>query len=318
MIQGGAGTSTNMNANEVIANRALEHLGQPAGSTSYLHPLQDVNLGQSTNDVYPTAINIALDAYVVKLDAALDVLHAAFLRKAAEFADVIKMGRTQLQDAVPMTLGQEFAAYGITLAEDRAPAPGGPAAAARAEPGRHRDRHRTQRPPRVPAHVAIEHLREITGIPTLVSAAGSGRGDLRCRRLRPAVRCAQAGRGEAVQDVQRPAAAVVRSARRVQRDQPAGPSGRVEHHAGQGQPGDPRGGQPGRLRGDRQRRHRHHGRRGRAVAAQRLRADHRALPVRQPGPPGAAAAVTGGTVHRRHHRQPRTAPRRGSRTRSGW
>src|SRR5690349_19836456 len=109
VIQGGAGTSTNMNANEVIANRALEHLGHARGEYQYLHPLQDVNLGQSTNDVYPTAVNLALDAYIVKLDAALETLHASFLRKAAEFADVIKMGRTQLQDAVPMTLGQEFA-----------------------------------------------------------------------------------------------------------------------------------------------------------------------------------------------------------------
>jgi aspartate ammonia-lyase len=119
MIQGGAGTSTNMNANEVIANRALEHLGYGRGEYQHLHPLQDVNLGQSTNDVYPTAINIALDAYVVKLDAALGVLHEAFLRKGSEFADVIKMGRTQLQDAVPMTLGQEFDAFARTLAEDR-------------------------------------------------------------------------------------------------------------------------------------------------------------------------------------------------------
>src|SRR4029077_6856544 len=120
MIQGGAGTSTNMNANEVIANRALEHLGHQRGEYQHLHPLHDVNLGQSPKDVYPTAVNIALDAYIVKLDAALETLHASFLRKAAEFADVIKMGRTQLQDAVPMTLGQEFAAYGITLDEDRA------------------------------------------------------------------------------------------------------------------------------------------------------------------------------------------------------
>jgi len=96
MIQGGAGTSTNMNANEVIANRALEHLGQQRGEYQHLYPLQDVNLGQSTNDVYPTAVNLALDAYIVKLDAALETLHASFLRKAAEFADVIKMGRTQL------------------------------------------------------------------------------------------------------------------------------------------------------------------------------------------------------------------------------
>jgi aspartate ammonia-lyase len=169
MIQGGAGTSTNMNANEVIANRALEHLGHQRGEYQHLHPLQDVNLGQSTNDVYPTAVNIALDAYIVKLDAALETLHASFLRKAAEFADVIKMGRTQLQDAVPMTLGQEFAAYGITLDEDRARLRearlllhelnlGGTAI------GTELNAH-----PEYRAR-AIANLREITGIPTLVSA----------------------------------------------------------------------------------------------------------------------------------------------------
>ncbi len=119
MIQGGAGTSTNMNANEVLANRALEHLGHARGDYTHLHPLQDVNLGQSTNDVYPTAINIALDGFVVELDAALGVLCRSFVAKGAEFADVVKMGRTQLQDAVPMTLGQEFAAFACTLEEDR-------------------------------------------------------------------------------------------------------------------------------------------------------------------------------------------------------
>ena len=169
MIQGGAGTSTNMNANEVIANRGLEHLGHQRGEYQYLHPLQDVNLGQSTNDVYPTAVNIALDSYIVKLDAALEILHGSFLRKAAEFADVIKMGRTQLQDAVPMTLGQEFAAYGITLAEDRARLQearlllhelnlGGTAI------GTELNAHPEYR------EQAIARLREITGIPTLVSA----------------------------------------------------------------------------------------------------------------------------------------------------
>ncbi|TKV61597.1 aspartate ammonia-lyase [Nakamurella flava] len=119
MIQGGAGTSTNMNANEVLANRGLELLGYERGDYAHLHPLQDVNLGQSTNDVYPTAVNIALDAYVVRLDSALGVLVESFARKGQEFADVVKMGRTQLQDAVPMTLGREFAAFAATLTEDR-------------------------------------------------------------------------------------------------------------------------------------------------------------------------------------------------------
>jgi aspartate ammonia-lyase len=119
MIQGGAGTSTNMNINEVVANRALELLGAVKGDYSRLHPLQDVNSGQSTNDVYPTAIKIALDSYIQELQDALSELQISLEDKAEEFADVIKMGRTQLQDAVPMTLGQEFAAFAATLGEDR-------------------------------------------------------------------------------------------------------------------------------------------------------------------------------------------------------
>ncbi|MEU7136524.1 aspartate ammonia-lyase [Streptomyces sp. NPDC046261] len=119
VIQGGAGTSTNMNANEVIANRALELLGHDKGDYRHLHPLEDVNAGQSTNDVYPTAVNLSLQLAADRLLQAMDVLRRAFAAKAEEFADVLKMGRTQLQDAVPMTLGQEFAAYAVMLEEDR-------------------------------------------------------------------------------------------------------------------------------------------------------------------------------------------------------
>ncbi|HET7034468.1 MAG TPA: aspartate ammonia-lyase [Thermomicrobiaceae bacterium] len=118
VIQGGAGTSTNMNANEVIANRALELLGHQRGEYGYLHPVEDVNMSQSTNDVYPTAIKVALQVMIGELAAAMGVLRSAFEAKAAEFADVLKMGRTQLQDAVPMTLGQEFGAFGIMIGED--------------------------------------------------------------------------------------------------------------------------------------------------------------------------------------------------------
>lgn len=119
LIQGGAGTSTNMNANEVLANRALEHLGQPRGTYSVIHPLEDVNLGQSTNDVYPTAIKLALDLHIQALLTELAELRDTFGQKGAEFGQLLKIGRTQLQDAVPMTLGQEFSAYAVTLAEDQ-------------------------------------------------------------------------------------------------------------------------------------------------------------------------------------------------------
>ncbi|MGM3273638.1 aspartate ammonia-lyase [Ralstonia sp. 24A2] len=119
VIQGGAGTSTNMNANEVIANLALEQLGHARGAYEHLHPNEHVNMSQSTNDVYPTALHIATHDLVLQLVEAMSVLRAAFERKANEFRSVLKMGRTQLQDAVPMTLGQEFGSYAVGLAEDQ-------------------------------------------------------------------------------------------------------------------------------------------------------------------------------------------------------
>ncbi|CDO05793.1 aspartate ammonia-lyase [Mycolicibacterium cosmeticum] len=118
VIQGGAGTSTNMNANEVIANRALELLGHRRGDYRHLHPLEHVNLGQSTNDVYPTALKVALQFAVHRLQLAMAELVSAFADKAVEFGGHLKMGRTQLQDAVPMTLGQEFGSYAVMVGED--------------------------------------------------------------------------------------------------------------------------------------------------------------------------------------------------------
>jgi aspartate ammonia-lyase len=118
VIQGGAGTSTNMNANEVVANRALEILGHQRGEYQYLHPNEHVNMSQSTNDVYPTSLKLATYVGIFRLVDAMAHLRRAFERKAEEFKDVLKMGRTQLQDAVPMTLGQEFSTYAIMLGED--------------------------------------------------------------------------------------------------------------------------------------------------------------------------------------------------------
>lgn len=118
MVQGGAGTSTNMNANEVIANRALELLGREKGQYEFCHPNNHVNLSQSTNDAYPTALNIALMNSNAELVAVLQELVEAFEAKGDEFAHILKMGRTQLQDAVPMTLGQTFDAYAATLSEE--------------------------------------------------------------------------------------------------------------------------------------------------------------------------------------------------------
>ena len=118
VIQGGAGTSTNMNANEVIANRALEILGHSRGDYQHLHPNEHVNMSQSTNDVYPTSLKLATYIGIFGLVDAMAHLRRAFERKAEEFSDVLKMGRTQLQDAVPMTLGQEFQTYAVMLGED--------------------------------------------------------------------------------------------------------------------------------------------------------------------------------------------------------
>jgi len=118
IIQGGAGTSTNMNANEVIANVALEIIGKEKGDYDSISALDHVNMSQSTNDTYPTALLVGFLKEYDPLLEAIKSLSDAFYSKGREFVDVIKMGRTQLQDAVPMTLGQEFSAFGDTLLLD--------------------------------------------------------------------------------------------------------------------------------------------------------------------------------------------------------
>jgi aspartate ammonia-lyase len=116
VFQGGAGTSTNMNANEVIANRALELMGHKKGEYQYCSPHDHANGSQSTNDAYPTALHVGMALGNIELIAAVKELIAAFAAKGREFGSLVKMGRTQLQDAVPMTLGQEFNAFAATLA----------------------------------------------------------------------------------------------------------------------------------------------------------------------------------------------------------
>ena len=118
MIQGGAGTSTNMNINEVLANIGLEHLEHLKGEYQYLHPNNDINMSQSTNDVYPTAIKVGLIFAIDQLNSPFQNLIQSFKNKSDEFSHILKMGRTQLQDAVPMTLGQEFGAFANTLQND--------------------------------------------------------------------------------------------------------------------------------------------------------------------------------------------------------
>ncbi|MFL9483135.1 aspartate ammonia-lyase [Chitinophagaceae bacterium LWZ2-11] len=118
LIQGGAGTSCNMNVNEVIANIGLEHMGHKKGEYDHLHPNNHVNCSQSTNDAYPSAFRLAVFLKVNTFLEALEKLQIAFYDKGKEFKNVLKMGRTQLQDAVPMTLGQEFNAFATTIGED--------------------------------------------------------------------------------------------------------------------------------------------------------------------------------------------------------
>ena len=202
-----------MNANEVVANRALEHLGHGRGEYAHLHPIDDVNRGQSTNDVYPTAVKVALHWSAERLLEAMGVLRAAFAAKADEFMDVVKVGRTQLQDAVPMTLGQEFTAYAVMIGEDERRLAeacrlieevnlGGTAIGTRLNA------------PAGYCELACRHLGELTGIP-LVTSPDLVEATQDPGILRPVLRRAQAHRRQAVQDLQRPAAAVLRPAGRA-------------------------------------------------------------------------------------------------------
>lgn len=118
-LQGGAGTSANMNVNEVLANRAIERLGGTLGNYSVVHPLDHVNLSQSTNDVFPTALRVAAIRLLIPLSEAFAALQTALQEKENAYDDVLKVGRTQLQDAVPILLGQEFGAWAQAIARDR-------------------------------------------------------------------------------------------------------------------------------------------------------------------------------------------------------
>ncbi len=118
-LQGGAGTSTNMNINEVIANRAIELSGRQKGDYSFIHPIETVNLHQSTNDTYPTAVKIAAILGLRNLSQKIAELQGAFQKKEKEFAEIVKIGRTELQEGVPVTLGAEFSCFAEAIARDR-------------------------------------------------------------------------------------------------------------------------------------------------------------------------------------------------------
>ncbi len=240
VFQGGAGTSMNMNTNEVLANLALEQLGLEKGRYDVVDPNDHVNRSQSTNDAYPTGFRLALDALFARLATAVQSLADAFEAKGTEFAHIVKLGRTQLQDAVPMTLGQEFTAFGVTLAEEI----------------RHIEYARTlllevnlgataigtglNTPPGY-RELAVAHRR--------CRGPRPDRGDQRHRRLRPGPRHLQAPGVQAVEGLQRSATVVLGAACRAERDQPAGASGWQLDHAGEGQSRRPGGREPNHVQG---------------------------------------------------------------------
>ncbi|WP_306353490.1 aspartate ammonia-lyase [Flavobacterium sp. '19STA2R22 D10 B1'] len=168
MIQGGAGTSVNMNANEVIANIGLEHMGKKKGEYDFLHPNNHVNCSQSTNDAYPTAFRIALYNKMTLFIKALEVLRESFLRKGDEFAHVIKMGRTQLQDAVPMTLGAEFKGFATSIKEDIQRLKEAQALITEINMGATAIGTRINAPQGYP-EIVTEYLKDITGLPLFLA-----------------------------------------------------------------------------------------------------------------------------------------------------
>lgn len=168
MIQGGAGTSVNMNANEVIANIALEILGHKKGDYQYVHPNNHVNFSQSTNDAYPTAFRLALYRKIENFIESLEALQAAFAQKGEEFKNVLKMGRTQLQDAVPMTLGAEFKGFSTTIKEDIQRLNEAKALICEINMGATAIGTSINAPEGYP-QIVTDHLRAITGIPVVLA-----------------------------------------------------------------------------------------------------------------------------------------------------
>ena len=279
VFQTGSGTSSNMNANEVIATLAGEGV----------HANDDVNMGQSSNDVFPSAVHLAaLDTATNDLLPVLEQLEASFAAKADEFKDIVKSGRTHLMDAVPVTLGQEFSGYaaqvrlGARRISNALPQVG-------ADPARRdRDRDRAEHPPGVcRPRARSAHRRHRARDPR---ARGPVRGPGQSGRARRALRRAQGGRGVAHEDRERSRLARVWPARGDRRDlPPRAPEGLLDH-AGQGQPGDPRGRAPGVRAGDRQR-HRDHDRRlAGQLRAERPRAADRPQPARLDPAPDERAA----------------------------
>ena len=306
-IQGGAGTSTNMNANEVIANLALESLGHKKGEYQYVNPNDHVNFGQSTNDVYPTAFHLGLILRLESYMEALRQLQEAFFAKAREFDKVLKMGRTHLQDAVPMSLGAEFHGWGTTIGEEVEHIAEVQEDAAMRQPGRHRNRYNGDGRawlPRPRDETPLRYYRH-----QVQPRRGFDRSHLGHRRLRAVIRRDQAHRGQAHQDLQRPPDAGFGTALRAQRDQPAADAAGLLDHAGQGEPRDPGGREPDQLSRDRARRHCDACGLGRAAAAQRYGAGNHFCAFRFDRNDGARGQQPAGALRPGHHRQRRAHAR---------
>ncbi len=264
--QTGSGTQSNMNANEVISNRAIEILGGEMGSKKPVHPNDHVNMSQSSNDTYPTAMYIAAAEEIHhRLLPALQKLRNALNDKTQAFAKIIKIGRTHTQDATPLTLGQEFSGY-TRQVENGVDARGsGAAGADGARPGRHRGRHRAQRAGRLRGALRRPHRRadrhEVRHRTQQVRGACRARRDgLRARR-------AQHRRGEPFQDRQRHPLPRLRPALRPRRIVAAGERARLVDHARQGQPDAVRGDDPGLRPGVRQQRGLHRSPAARAISS---------------------------------------------------
>ena len=243
-IQGGAGTSTNMNANEVIANLALEQLGHKKGEYQYVNPNDHVNFGQSTNDVYPTAFRLALILRLSSYMEALRKLQSAFFAKGKEFERVLKMGRTHLQDAVPMSLGQEFHGWGTTIGEEVE-------RIAEVRQFLHEINlgataiGTTVTAPGYP-ELATKYLSELTDCKFILGGdLVEATSDTGAYVLLSGV--PQAHVDQADQDLQRHPPVWLRTALRLQRDQPAADAAGQLDHAGQGQSGDPGSREPDEL-----------------------------------------------------------------------
>ena len=269
-----------MNVNEVLANRALELLGEPHGAYDRVSPADDLNLHQSTNDTYPTALRLAAIRLLHDLEERVVALQEAFQAKEQEFAHVVKVGRTQMQDAVLTTLGREMGAYAEALNRDRwriykceerlrvvnlgGTAIGTGFAA-----------------PRQYIFRVVDALRELT-VDRLRARREPHRGDAERRRLRRGLGHPQGARRDAAQDRRRPAPDVLGAGGRAGRDPAAAPAGRLVHHARQGQPGHPRGGHAGRPARHGLRPDDRPGRRPRQPRAEPVPAARRRLPARQP------------------------------------